>query len=142
MKKAVFSIFVSIGLALPAAVASADQITDSWERDLNRSFTHSASGLVAEREASYTDFSIALDNSQVAMSYLRDLVRASSTHDGPNVQLARESSYADFFESDPVKASYIRDIARSFNTVEMGIEAKRVCSYKGWVDGKSHGEEC
>lgn len=138
MKKAVFAFAISFGLALPAAVASADQITDSWQRDLDRSLAHSPMAVTAEREASYADFRF-VDDSQVATSYIRDLERAmSNSH--VEVQLAREASYADFFNSDPIRASYIRDIDRSFNTVQRGIEAKRVCSYSNWVDG--HGSQC
>jgi hypothetical protein len=36
MKKSVYAIFISLGLALPAAIASADPVADSYERDINR----------------------------------------------------------------------------------------------------------
>jgi hypothetical protein len=72
MKKTIFTILISFGLALPAAIASADPIADG---------------------------------------YFRDLERASSPSSAP-VRAEREISYIDFFESDPVKASYYRDIYR------------------------------
>ena len=143
MKKAAFAVVLSLGLALPAAVASADQIAESWARDLDRSFPHSVVGVMADREASYKDFRF-VDDSQVATSYVRDLDRSlATTRDLRAHQIEREISYIDFFyDSDPVKASYYRDVYRTISTGSSPVEANRVCSYLSWVDGQSHQAGC
>lgn len=72
-------------------------------------------------------------------SYMRDLERAVSTRSMP-VQAEREASYIDFhtnfIESDPVRASYYRDLNWNRPTVETDysvIEAKRAGSYGDWL---------
>jgi hypothetical protein len=89
MKKSVFAIFISLGLALPAAVASADPVADSYFRDLERASVPSSAPIKAEREASYIDF---FESDPVKASYYRDIYRINPR---ANVEVmeARSSTY-------------------------------------------------
>ncbi len=89
MKKSVFAIFISLGLALPAAVASADPVADSYFRDLERASSPSSMPIRAEREASYIDF---FESDPVKASYYRDIYRINPR---ANVEVmeARSSTY-------------------------------------------------
>ncbi len=72
MKKTMFTLLISLGLALPAAIASADPVADSYFRDLERAGTPSSAPVKAEREMSYIDF---FESDPVKASYYRDLSR-------------------------------------------------------------------
>ena len=72
MKKTMFTILISLGLALPAAIANADPVADSYFRDLERASTPSSAPVSAEREMSYIDF---FESDAVRASYYRDLSR-------------------------------------------------------------------
>ncbi len=88
MKKTIFTILISLGLALPA-IASADPIADSYFRDLERASAPSSAPVSAEREVSYIDF---FESDAVMASYYRDIYRiAPLTNVG--VMEARSSTY-------------------------------------------------
>ena len=72
MKKTMFTILISLGLALPAAIANADPVADGYFRDLERASTPSSTPVSAEREMSYIDF---FESDAVRASYYRDLSR-------------------------------------------------------------------
>jgi hypothetical protein len=89
MKKTIFTMLISLGLALPAAIASADPIADSYFRDLERASAPSSAPVVAERERTYIDF---FESDAVMASYYRDIYRiAPLTNVG--VTEARSSTY-------------------------------------------------
>lgn len=72
MKKTIFTMLISLGLALPAAIANADPIADSYFRDLERASAPSSAPVKAEREMSYIDF---FESDAVKASYYRDIYR-------------------------------------------------------------------
>jgi hypothetical protein len=105
MKKSVFAIFISLGLALPAAVASADPVAESYERDIDRVLSIVSQAVYAQRERYF------YESDPVRASFYRDLYR-DLTITTPAVYAQRAVSYIDLIEGDPVRASYLRDIYR------------------------------
>lgn len=89
MKKTIFTVLISLGLALPAAVASADPVADSYFRDLERASLPSTAPVSAEREASYIDF---FESDPVKASYYRDIYRVNPQSDG-KIMEARTNVY-------------------------------------------------
>ncbi len=88
MKKTIFTMLISLGLALPA-IASADPIADSYFRDLERASVPSSAPVRAEREISYIDF---FESDPVKASYYRDIYRINPR---ANVEVmeARSNTY-------------------------------------------------
>jgi len=89
MKKAIFTVLISFGLALPATIASADPIADGYFRDLERASTPSSAPVSAEREVSYIDF---FESDAVKASYYRDIYRINP-RDNVEVMEARTNTY-------------------------------------------------
>jgi hypothetical protein len=93
MKKSVLTIIISLGLALPAAVASADPVLEGYQRDIERALSTTHMPVNAEREISYVDF---FESDPVKASYYRDLYRMNPLTDQGIMEAKREGSYSEF----------------------------------------------
>jgi len=89
MKKTIFTVLISLGMALPAAIASADPIADGYFRDLERASSPSSAPVNAQREMSYIDF---FESDPVKASYYRDIYRINP-RDNVEVMEARTNTY-------------------------------------------------